>query len=115
MRSSLPVIIKIGRVMFCAASLSVSVAAFPYGRAEGWGKTLKENAGHRQVWLATGSALVIAWLSGGVLGLLGLGLALTTMLLITRFALDRLPGLTGDVYGMIAEVGEAVVLLALAV
>ena len=96
-------------------AMCVSVGAFPYGRAEGWGKTLKENASPRAVWLATLSTLVIAGLVQPLMGLLSLGLAVGTMLLVTRFALDRLPGLTGDVYGMIAEISEVVVLVAFTV
>ena len=39
---------------------------------------------------------------------------LAAALLVARFALERLPGLTGDVYGMIAVVSETMVLLVFA-
>jgi adenosylcobinamide-GDP ribazoletransferase len=100
--------------MLARWAISASVILFPYGRAEGWGKTLKQNAGHRQLLLATISALTIALLVSVTSGLMALLLAFGAMLLIARFALDRLAGLTGDVYGMIAEIVEVVVLLVFA-
>src|SRR5205814_9507030 len=71
-------------------AMSASVVAFPYGRAEGWGKTLKENAGPKQLWLATFSALLLTMLVEPTLGLLSLSLVLGTLMAIARFALDRL-------------------------
>lgn len=95
-------------------AMSASVVLFPYGRTEGWGGTLKANAGRKQLLLATIGALTITLLVQPAWGLAAVVLAFGTMLLIARFALDRLPGLTGDVYGMTAEISEVVVLLVFA-
>ena len=92
-------------------AMSMSVVLFPYGRPDGWAKSLKQQAGRRQLLLATLGALSVVLLVQAPSGLAALVLAFGAMLLIARFALDRLPGLTGDVYGMIAEVVEVVVLL----
>jgi adenosylcobinamide-GDP ribazoletransferase len=92
-------------------ALSFAVVVFPYGREAGWGLTLKQNAGRRQWVLATAATLVLVALVQqwtGAAAWLGVFVA---ALLIARFALDRLPGLTGDVYGLVAVVAETLVLL----
>jgi len=94
-------------------ALSVSVVAFPYGRAEGRGRTIKENASRKELIIATLSVLVVTLLAAPILGVVTWIAVLITTLLVARFALDRLPGLTGDVYGMITEVSEVVALLVL--
>lgn len=95
-------------------ALTLSVVAFPYGRAEGWGQTLKEQAGPRQLLLATIGAFAITLLIQPTVGMTAFALVLLVTFMLARFALDRLPGLTGDVYGMIAEICEVVVLLTFA-
>lgn len=92
-------------------AMAVAVVAFPYARKEGVGRTLKDRAGWRQAVLATIIALVVAWIVAGWLGLTLLLLSGPFMSLIVRFALSRLPGLTGDLYGAICELVEALVLL----
>ncbi len=95
-------------------TMSLCVSAFPYGREEGIGRVLKEHGKHTHLAVATTSAAVITLLIQPVLGMLAFLLVIVATLLLARFALDRLPGLTGDVYGMIAEVSEVVVLLTFA-
>jgi adenosylcobinamide-GDP ribazoletransferase len=72
---------------------------------------MKDHAGSRQVILATVVALAVAWLAGGWQGSVAMALAGVVALLAARFALRRLPGLTGDLYGAISELVEAAVLL----
>jgi adenosylcobinamide-GDP ribazoletransferase len=95
-------------------AISAAVAAFPYGRAEGWGQTLHSQARRRQVVLATLASVAIVAIVQPLIGLVSWVVVLAAILLVARFALDRLPGLTGDVYGMIAVVCETVVLLVFA-
>lgn len=92
-------------------ALSLCVVAFPYGRDEGWGRSLKAHAGRRQLALATIGMTVIVLVVQPAPGALALACTVLAALVLVRFALDRLPGLTGDVYGMITELCEAVVLL----
>ena len=99
----------LARWAMCAA-----VAAFPYGRTEGWGQTLHAQAGRRQVALATLASVAIVASVQPLIGLVSWAVVLAAALMVARFALDRLPGLTGDVYGMIAVVSESVVLLVFA-
>ncbi len=85
-----------------------------YARAEGGtGAVFVEKAGDRELVLATLTLAVAAVALGGWRGAaLLLPLALT-VLLLRRFFLRRLDGVTGDLLGAATEVAEIVVLLAL--
>lgn len=105
------------RVLLVAPTLgrwgmSLAVVTFPYARPKGMGRALKDNAGWREAALATGIGLVVAWLAAGWQGLAALGLSGLTVWAGARFAIRRIPGLTGDIYGALCEVIEVVVLLA---
>jgi len=91
--------------------MTLAVILFPYARAQGLGRAMKDHAGWVQAALATGIALATAWFAGGWLGLAALGLAGVATLGAARFVLARLPGLTGDIYGAICETVEVLVLL----
>lgn len=91
--------------------MALAVVAFPYVRPEGLGRAMKDHAGWVQATWATGIALAVAWFACGWMGLAVLSLAGMVAWVIARFALARLPGLTGDIYGAICELVEAVVLL----
>lgn len=89
----------------------VYAAAFPLARSQGMAALFAKTLTRRKVLLATLCALglVIAF------GWLAVGAWLTAVLvatLLARFAIARLGGLTGDIYGMICEVVEVSVLLA---
>jgi adenosylcobinamide-GDP ribazoletransferase len=92
--------------------LAVSIVAFPYARAEGLGRCMKDHAGWRHAALATATAMVTAVLAAQWLGLAVVAAAFVTTLAGAALALRRLPGLTGDVYGALCELLETVVLLA---
>jgi adenosylcobinamide-GDP ribazoletransferase len=93
--------------------MALAVVAFPYARAEGLGRTMKDQAGWLQAVLATVVALAVAWLAGSWWGLAALVLAGAATWALGRFVLTRLPGLTGDVYGAVCETLETLVLLLL--
>ena len=95
--------------------MTLAVVAFPYGRPEGLGRAMKDHAGWREVALTTALTLVVAWFAGNWVGLVALALAGVVTWAVARFALARLSGLTGDVYGAICELVEVVVLLLLVV
>lgn len=91
--------------------MSLAVVAFPYARLEGTGRWMKDHAGWRHVILASLTALVpTIWLANG-LGLFALALAAAATAAGAAFSLRRIPGLTGDVYGALCELLEALVLL----
>jgi adenosylcobinamide-GDP ribazoletransferase len=95
--------------------MAVAIVAFPYARPEGLGRDVKDHATWRQAALATLVTLVVAGLAGGMWGLIALGLAGLAVWLGARFALRRIPGLTGDIYGALNEMIEMIVLLALVI
>lgn len=89
------------------------VWAFPYGRVDGLGTRFKEGATTFRLLLAGGTALVV---SLGLFQIRGLGIFTASILmtwLTARFILTRIPGLTGDSYGAINELTEALVLVLL--
>jgi adenosylcobinamide-GDP ribazoletransferase len=91
--------------------MAVAVVGFPYGRAGGLGRAMKDHGGRAQAVFASAVALAVA-VPAGIRALLTLPLAGLVTWLVAWFVLRRLPGLTGDIYGALCEVLEAVVLLA---
>jgi adenosylcobinamide-GDP ribazoletransferase len=94
--------------------MALAVVAFPYARPEGTGRWMKDHAGWRQVILASITAFVPAILLAKWLGLIAIGLAAAATVAIAVFTLRRTPGFTGDVYGALCELLEALVLLVFA-
>ncbi len=92
-------------------AMVVAILFFPYARTDGLGRALKDNAGWWQGLLATAIAAAACWWAAQGWGLAAMALAAGTTLVAVRFALARLPGLTGDLYGAICEGVEVVVLL----
>jgi adenosylcobinamide-GDP ribazoletransferase len=91
--------------------MALAVVAFPYARPEGLGRAMKDHAGRRQLLLASVTALATAALAAQWLGVAALALAAVATGGVALFALRRLPGLTGDVYGALCELLEALTLL----
>ncbi|HTU91644.1 MAG TPA: adenosylcobinamide-GDP ribazoletransferase [Gemmataceae bacterium] len=94
--------------------MAVAVAAFPYARAEGLGRAMKDHAGWSEALRASAIAIAAALFAAGPLGLIVLLLSGALMFLVARFVLTRLPGLTGDIYGALCELLEVLVLLGFA-
>ncbi len=92
--------------------MALAVVMFPYARAEGLGRDMKEHAGWRQAVLGGITALVVAALTAQWLGLFAVALAAVVAVGGAVFVLRRIPGLTGDVYGALCEMIEALTLLA---
>lgn len=91
--------------------MAAAVVAFPYARAEGLGRAMKDHAGWGQALRASALAALVAWFTCGWLGLAAMLLSGAQMFLVVRFVLTRLPGLTGDIYGALCELLETLVLL----
>jgi adenosylcobinamide-GDP ribazoletransferase len=92
----------------------LAIAFFPYARPEGLGRAIKDHSGWRQVLMATVVTGAACWLLGAELGLIALAVAGGAALAIGRFAMTRLSGLTGDIYGAVCEIIEVCVLLVFA-
>lgn len=91
--------------------MAVAVVAFSYARAEGLGRAMKDHAGWTQALLASAIAAIAAWFAAGWFGLVNMFLSGALLFLLVRFVRTRLPGLTGDIYGALCELLEALVLL----
>lgn len=90
-----------------------AVICFPYARAEGLGRDMKDNAGLLPLLLASVIALGTAWWAAEWLGLLCVGVVLLALIAVAVVVLRRLPGFTGDIYGFCCEIFEVLVLLTL--
>lgn len=88
----------------------VFAATFPLARPSGMAALFRAGLTRRIVFIATMfTALVCVF--DGVRGLLALVVAFIVAFLAARVALNRLGGLTGDIYGAICESVEVTVLL----
>ncbi len=88
----------------------VVAAAYPPARSEGMAIAFRAGLTRREIFVATlMTAFVCVWL--GALGVGALAAATGVMLFIVRAAINRLGGLTGDIYGMIGESVEVAVLI----
>ena len=92
-------------------AMVLALWGFPYARAEGLGRSFKEEVGWREVLAATVLAAAVAALSLGVVGIGILFITGTGAWLLGSFIFTRIPGLTGDSYGAINGVVEVVSLL----
>ncbi len=98
-------------------AMVLAAVCFPYGRSgETLGSSFHRTVGPVQLAAATAGAGMLSVLVGlplhlGFRGLAAFAGAAALTYLVARFALSRLPGLTGDVYGAINEVVEAMVLV----
>jgi len=112
--STIPALIVIPSL--ARSAMTWQMARYPLARREGLSVFFGQGLGQAQLLLAGLVAAATAWLALG--WLVGSVLLLLTWLgatLLARFALARLGGLTGDIYGATCEVIEVVLLMALLV
>jgi adenosylcobinamide-GDP ribazoletransferase len=83
---------------------------YPPARQEGMGVFFGAGLGRWQVGAASATAVIVAFVMMGWLGLALIVAAWITATLIAWLAMARISGLTGDVYGAICEVCEAILL-----
>jgi len=97
---------------------SMSVVLFSYARTDGLGRDMKANAGWPQAVGATAIAAATLGILAPSVGFAATGaaviLACFSGWLLVSFTLSRIPGLTGDIYGALCEVGETVCIVTLA-
>jgi adenosylcobinamide-GDP ribazoletransferase len=97
--------------MLGRACMTQAIYIFPYARAEGLGRDMKDNTSWFHAAVAgCFAAIVAAWI-GDWHGLAAFGIALVFALLVAWFVVHRLHGLTGDVYGALCELTELATLL----
>ncbi len=90
--------------------MALAVVGFPYARATGLGAWWKRHARRRDAGLAAGLAGGLS-LAAGWPGVLGGLLVTLTAWATARWALRRVPGLTGDLYGALGELSETLALV----
>lgn len=89
--------------------MSSAVVNFPYARKEGLGKAFHQYSSKYSMLLATGFTCLIS-LCLGTIATLAFIITMLIMYAFNRYVNNLLGGLTGDVYGATAEIGELVVL-----
>ncbi|MCC9075395.1 adenosylcobinamide-GDP ribazoletransferase [Litorilinea aerophila] len=92
-------------------AMGLALVHFPYVRPQGLGRAMKDHAGRRELFLGSVTAGVISLGVGGWWGAGALVLALLVTWLAGRFAVARIGGLTGDLYGATCVLVETAVLL----
>ncbi len=87
----------------------VAITCFPYARPEGMGKAFAQYAGHKSLWLAFFLTLVcvVPW---GYLAAVAFFVCTGFTVSFSRYISRVLGGLTGDVYGAVTLLNEALVL-----
>jgi adenosylcobinamide-GDP ribazoletransferase len=88
----------------------VYAATFPLARRDGMAALFVAGLSRREILAATIFTALVAGLIGWT-GWIAFVAAFAVATLIARFALERIGGLTGDIYGMICESVEVSVLL----
>jgi adenosylcobinamide-GDP ribazoletransferase len=95
--------------------MTLALVYFPYARPTGLGRDIKDHAGREQAVLASlfavAGTLAAAWM---VFSWVPLAAALVALLVAwgaARFTVQRIPGLTGDIYGAICLLVELSTLL----
>lgn len=84
---------------------------YPTARPDGFAAWFRQGLDWRHVAAAGGLAVLVALAVAGVAGLLSFAAIWLGALLFAMWVQRRIPGLTGDVYGALNELGEAAVLL----
>jgi len=91
-------------------AMTWAMARYPLVRTEGLSAFFKTGLGSVQVGIASVVAIGVSIGFFGVRGLILLVVTWLTTTLVARFAITRIGGLTGDVYGTICEITETVLL-----
>ncbi len=94
-------------------SMVIALRVFPGARATGLGAAFHQAVTTQRLIITGIISLLIVLVAGQLFGLIALLVATATSLLLGYWMTRSLGGLTGDTYGAIEEVTEAVVLLLL--
>jgi adenosylcobinamide-GDP ribazoletransferase len=92
-------------------AMTLAIPLYPYGREEGLGRAMKDHANWRQMGVGTVIVLLAGWFTGGWYGLMLLPITLLITMAAAYAVLGRIPGLTGDIYGALCEITEAIILM----
>ncbi len=87
-------------------AMVLALRMFPGARPEGLGISFRKAVSQTHLIMAALASIVISWFSGHILGLLCWGGVTLVSLAMGVWVTRRLGGLTGDIYGAIAEISE---------
>lgn len=90
--------------------MTLAIVFYPYARPEGMGKAFKMYADNRTLTFATISTAVFV-LPFGLLAWVSLAAGYLFMRYFAAFAVNKVGGLTGDIYGCITTLVEGLVML----
>lgn len=93
-------------------NMTLTIFIFPYARQEGLGAIYKKYCGVRELLLATVLTGAAAGIVLGVYGALLMLMGGLSACLVGKRVSRELGGLTGDIYGLINELSEVLLLLA---
>jgi adenosylcobinamide-GDP ribazoletransferase len=94
-------------------AMVLALRVFPSARAGGLGATFRQTVTLPKLMLAAITAFLLALIVGHSVGVLAWCVAGGTALLLGAWVTRQIGGLTGDIYGAIAECSEVVLLLLL--
>ena len=97
--------------VFGTWAMVLAITVFPYARKNGVGQAFKQGATIFKLLIATIITLAAAALLAGWWGVVIMAITCLVTVLVGVFFKSRLGGLTGDTYGAIKEVSEAIVLI----
>ncbi len=92
-------------------AMVLAITAFPYARKNGVGQAFKQGATELKLIIASLITLAAAVLLAGWWGIAIMAITCLVTIMIGFFFKSRLGGLTGDTYGAVKEVNEAMVLI----
>jgi adenosylcobinamide-GDP ribazoletransferase len=95
-------------------ALVLAAALFPPARPDGLGAAFRRGLTPGRLIVAAGSGLAIAALVGGCAGIVAWLACSLVAWLAGRAVLRKIPGLTGDTYGALAELTEIAALFSFA-
>jgi adenosylcobinamide-GDP ribazoletransferase len=95
-------------------ALVLAAALFPPARPTGLGAAFRAGVTPGRLGAALATSAAVCLVVGGLAGALALAVSCAVTWLLGRAIVAKIPGLTGDTYGAIAEVNEVAVLLLLA-
>jgi len=91
--------------------MALVIVGFPYGRNAGLGLTIKQFADWKRVIIGLFITVTLVWFISGVNGIFIFTGATLIIWLTAKYISRKIPGLTGDSYGAINEIAEALVLI----
>ncbi len=97
-------------------AIAYALFVYPYARGTtGKGSAFKEHARRIDLMIATLIAFIVAIIGANLIGVALIAMAWLIVVAVARFAIVRIEGMTGDVYGALVELIETTLWVALTI